>query len=502
MKTHLVFGFLTVFLLFIVIGSRKGEQFTFTDVVQMAQTMATEGYLTAAPALPKELLKLNYDQYRYIRWKDELTLWRKQGLPFQIRFFHPGYLFDRSVDIYEINGRSTERLRYSSDFFTFGKNVFKNDLPSTIGYAGFRVYYPLNKAEILDEICVFLGASYFRALPKDMHWGLSARGLAIDTAEPKRKEEFPIFTKFWLKQPEPFAKSFTFYALLESRSVTGAYQFELEPGAETRMHVKATLFFRKKGETIGYAPLTSMYWFGENTSNTFGDFRPEVHDSDGLLMLTGKGEWIWHPLSWAKHLQSNAFQDDHPKGFGLLQRDRNFSHYQDLEAKYHQRPSAWIEPINGFDQGEVRLIQIPTDDEFKDNVVSFWTPKNDPELLKPVELEYRIRWMGNSSNLSPLGRCTSTREDYKEEKYYRNFFLEFVGGDLDKLAEAPQVDIASASGSEIKDLKLEKNDFNQSWRVNFTTSTKDGSKPVELLCRLVTKDGKPLTETWSYSWTP
>lgn len=502
MKTHLVFGALTVILLFIVIGSRKGEEFSYAEVVKLARSMAVEGYLSAAPALPKELQQLNYDQHRDIRWRDELTLWRKDGLPFQARFFHPGYIFDRSVELYEIDGRNTERLRYSPEFFNFGQNVLSKPLTDSVGYAGFRIHYPLNQEAVLDEICVFLGASYFRAVPKDLIYGPSARGLALDTAAPKRREEFPIFTKFWLKKPDRFAKTVTFYALLESKSVTGAYQFEVEPGVETQMHVKATLFFRKKGEVIGYAPLTSMYWFGENTSNTFGDFRPEVHDSDGLLMQTGLGEWIWHPLSWSQQIQSNAFADDHPKGFGLMQRDRDFSHYQDLEALYHKRPSVWIQPLFGFDQGVVRLIQLPTKDEYMDNIVTFWTPKQEPPLLEPIALEYVIRWLGDAADLPSIGRCISTRQDYQEQPYYRHFFLEFAGGGLEKLTEPPRVDVNSPTGAAIDKIKIEKNEFNQAWRVSFEISTADQSKPVEQLCRLVNPDGKPLTETWSYTWMP
>ncbi|HEY5741314.1 MAG TPA: glucan biosynthesis protein G [Terrimicrobiaceae bacterium] len=392
MKLHLFFGLLTVVLLVIVIGSQRQEEFTFDDVISMAQAMATQGYMSATPALPKELRDLNYDQHRDIRWKDEYTLWRREGLPFQARFFHPGYIFERPVEIrYEVTDQSFERLRYSPEFFNYGKNVFRQKIPDTVGYAGFRIHYPINKPDVLDEVGVFLGASYFRAVAKDLVYGPSARGLALDTAVEKKPEEFPIFTKFWLRRPHRFGKHFTLYALLESKSVTGAYHFTVEPGVETRMHVKAVLFFRKKAEHAGYAPLTSMFWYGENTSDTFGDFRPEVHDSDGLLIQRGNGEWIWHPLAWSRQLQLNYFEDDHPKGFGLLQRDRDFNHYQDLEALYHKRPSIWVQPLNGFDQGAVRLVQLPTKDEFQDNVVALWTPAEAPPLLKPIEIEYVLR---------------------------------------------------------------------------------------------------------------
>lgn len=505
MKTHLVFGLLTVVMLVIVITSRHQEAFTYEDVVTMAQTMSREGYMSATPVLPKELQDLNYDQLRDIRWKDELTLWRAEGRPFQARFFHPGgEHLDRAVEIYEISGNGRPNLlRYSPDFFNFGKNVFKKRIPDSVGYAGFRLHYPLNKSDVLDEALVFLGASYFRALPKDAQYGASARGLAIDTAVDKQKEEFPVFTKFWLRRPDAYAKKMTIYALLESRVVMGAYQFEVEPGAETRMHVKATLFFRKKTEHAGYAPLTSMYWFGENTSNTFGDFRPEVHDSDGLLMQKNNGEWMWRPLAWAKQTQVNAFADDHPKGYGLLQRDRDFNHYQDLESLYHKRPSIWVQPLNGFDKGSVRLVQLATKNEFMDNVVAFWTPDEPPALQQPVEVEYLLRWLTDAGDLPPVGRCLSTRVDDQDKPYYRHFFLEFAGGELSQIKPEQTLvpDVASPTGANLTDIKVEYNDYNKSWRVSFYASSPESQKPNELTCRLLL-DGKPLTETWTYTWMP
>ena len=503
MKTHLVFGTLTVALLVIVIGRRQQETFAFDDVIRMARTMAAEGYLSTTPAQPRELRQLDYDQHRDIRWKDELTLWRREGLPFQVRFFHPGYIFDRAVEIYEVTGRTIERLRYSPDFFNFGRNTFTARFPESVGYAGFRIHHPLNKPDVLDEVCVFLGSSYFRAIPKDLVYGLSARGLALDTAAPKRSEEFPVFTKFWLRRPDRYSRSMFFYGLLESRSVMGAYQFELLAGEETHLRVKAVLFFTRKSEHAGFAPLTSMYWYGENTSDTFGDFRPEVHDSDGLLLERSTGEWIWHPLSWSKQLQLNSFADEQPKGFGLLQRDRDFNHYQDLEALYHQRPSAWVQPVAGFGRGSVQLIQLHARNEFMDNVTAFWTPEKPPVLLQPVEIEYVIRWFSEAADLPPLGRCVLTRVDDQDKDYYRHYFLEFAGGPLAELKPGitPQADVQSLTGAGISEIKVEWNDFNKQWRVSFVASTPENRKPQELICRL-TNDGKPLTETWSYTWLP
>ncbi len=502
MKTHIIFGLLTALLLVIVISSRSQESFSFDNVVEMAETMAHENYLSAAPAIPKSLRTLGYDAYRDIRWKDELTLWRREGLPFQARFFHPGFLFDRPVEIYVLPDNADKPLRYSPEFFNFGRNVFPEEFPETMGYAGFRLHYPLNKSDVLDEIAVFLGASYFRVVPKGLNYGMSARGLALNTVHTKQKEEFPVFTKFWLKRPDAYARQMTLFALLESPSVTGAYQFTLEPGDETRVVVKAVLFFRKKTDQVGFAPLTSMFWFGENTSNTFGDFRPEVHDSDGMLVQRSNGEWVWHPLAWSQQTQHNVFSDDHPKGYGLFQRDRDFNHYQDLEALYNKRPSVWVQPQWGFDKGSVQLIQLPTKDEFQDNVVAFWTPAEPPPLLQPVTLEYTLRWFSEANDLPPLGRCVVTRVDDQDDRYKRHFFLEFSGGPLAQLkpGETPRADISSPSGADISNQQVEWNDYNKTWRISFYASTPEDKKPHELICRLYFND-QLMTETWSYTWT-
>jgi len=502
-KTHLLLGALTAFLLVIVISNRHEEPFSYESVVAMAEEMAREGYLSAVATLPLPLRELNYDQVRDIRWKDELTLWRKEGLPFQARFYHPGGLHGRPVEIFQIADNGVEPLRYSPEFFDFGKNRLTGLLPQTLGYAGFRIHHPLNKAEVLDEVLSFLGASYFRAVAKNLHYGISARGLAINTSVPDTKEEFPVFTKFWLKRPDPFANHLSIFALLESRSVVGAYQFDVWPGTETHMIVKATLFFTQSPESVGYAPLTSMFWYGENTSNTFGDFRPEVHDSDGLLMERANGEWVWHALSWSQQKQHSVFGDEKPRGYGLMQRDREFAHYQDLEAKYHERPSVWVQPISGFEAGAIHLIQLPTKDEFFDNVIAYWSPEKPPKLLEPVRLEYLLRWLGENNDLPPLGRAISTRVDDQDKPYYRHFFVEFAGGPLQGLKpeEIPEVDVTSVTGANISELKIEWNDFNSSWRVSFYASTPENRKPNEFTCRLKWQ-GEPVTETWSYTWMP
>jgi glucans biosynthesis protein len=365
------------------------------------------------------------------------------------------------------------------------------------------VHYPLNRPEVLDELCVFLGASYFRALPRGLHYGASARGLALETYVPGRKEEFPVFTKFWLEKPSAFAEKFRVLALMDSQSVSGAYHFQIFPGNETRMEVEARLFFRKTPQMIGLAPISSMFWFGENTSNTFGDFRPEVHDSDGLLYRKENGEWVWRPLTWSRQTQVNLFSDPNPLGFGLLQRDREFSHYQDLEALYHLRPSLWIRPLEGFGAGSLVLIQLPTSNEYADNVTLFWKSERLAPAGSSAKIRYEMRWLKDAEDLPPVGRCVSTRVDDQEKKNQRSFHLDFAGGPLANLpgGVTPSWEAYSPTGAKILKPQLVWNEYNRSWRFSFQAVKSAGNQPQEILCRLTGRSGH-LTETWSYTWLP
>ncbi len=289
-----------------------------------------------------------------------------------------------------------------------------------------------------------------------------------------------------MRRPDTFSSQFTLLALLESRSVTGAYSFEVEPGEETRVRVHARLYFRRKVDKVGFAPLISMFWFGENTSNTFGDFRPEVHKSDGLLFQTDSGEWIWRPLAWIESPQVNIFANAGPKGYGLMQRDRDFSHYQDLNSLFHQMPSVWVQPVKGFNQGAVSLLQQPIHNDQADNVMAYWSPSVSPRPLEPVEIEYVLRWMTYSPELPPLGRCVSTRVDLQDEANRREIFLDFSGGPLDKVKQGdtpvPEVvspnDAATISNVKIERMNLANPGASASWLSARETRSRSNSAAV------------------------
>ncbi len=498
MKTHIVFAVMAALLLAFLISQTKKKTLTFENIIEQAQALSKQPFKEVPEVTSPLLKKLSYDQYRDIRWKDENTLWRRLGLPFQAKFFFAGHIHSKPVTLFQVNREAAGQLRFAPEFFDFGKNEIPASEAAKGGYAGFRLHYPLNRADYLDEVLVFLGASYFRAVAKDQAYGISARGLSVGTL---KKEEFPEFTTFWLVEPQPGATEMKIYALLEGKSVSGAYEFHIFPGVETRMDIRAVVFPRRDIEDPGIAPLTSMFWFGENTNNTFGDYRPEVHDSDGLQIERGNGEWVWRPLTWSKQLQVGVFDDENPRGFGLLQRDRDFTHYQDMEARYHQRPSVWVRPSGNWGKGAVHLVQLPTNNEYMDNVVAYWQPEGGMKKGQRYDINYSLRWFGESPAIPPLGRCLFTRIDFMDAPYYRMFVLDFGGGELSKLPAEALVTAdtwISASGG-IKDVQVQKNSYNDSWRVTFIASSDQLTKPLELRCALVL-EGRPLTETWTYTW--
>ena len=477
------------------------KHFDFETLRMQAKTLAASPYVEPATRVPDWLLKLSYDEHRRIRFDPNRSWWHQEGLPFQLQFFHPGFLLNRTVQISEIDGGKAEPIKFDPKFFIYDDVKKKGELPPSMGFAGFRILYPLNKSD--DELGAFQGASYFRMLCRNTVYGLSARGLALNTAEPGG-EEFPTFTEFWIEKPSMGATSLLVYALLDGPSVTGAYRFEINPGAETVTTVRAALYFRKAVKTVGIAPLTSMFWHGENTNVATDDFRPEVHDSDGLMIETGAGEWLWRPLTNPKTVRVAAFGDERPRGFGLLQRDRNFEHYQDLEASYHMRPSAWVEPMGGWGAGSVRLVELPTPDESNDNIVAFWTPDRLPPPGTPLELEYRLHWFTNQIR-PPAGYAIATRHGRTKthETDLERFVVDFTGPYLSKEGPDPAIEpvVTVGQGAKLAGATLQKNPYNGSWRVAFAIKPDGSGHPVELRCFL-RKPPHVLTETWTYLWQP
>ncbi len=490
------------------------EDVTFQSIESRAKDLANKAYVAPdKESLPKWMKDLSYDQYRDIRFNQDHALWAAEKLPFRTMFFHPGYIFREPVMLNEFTSTHTQRIRLAEAFFNYGPLIKKHgDLPADGGFAGFRLHAPLN-SEYFDELAVFQGASYWRALGKDQRYGISSRGIAVDTGAEGVQEEFPLFREFWLRKPEANDKAATVFALLDGPSYTGAYSFKIEPGDDTTVMVTAVLFARKEVKRLGIAPMSSMFWFGENSRRRFDDFRPEVHDSDGLAIRMSTGERIWRPLSNdTGKLEFSFFEMNKCEGFGLLQRDRRFSAYEDGEAAYHLRPSLWIEPTSDWGPGSVMLMEIPTTNELADNTVALWQPKETPKAGDRVEFSYKQHWTMTEDPSLAGGRVVATRtglHDWQPEQ--RTIAVEFAGGALEKPDEKDPTAVVQAVGTNSEKIKIQGVAVQKlpegRWRVGFQIApTAEGGKladcgPVELRCSL--RRGEAfLTETWAYRINP
>jgi len=484
-----------VFITILTTSLHAKEPFGFDSVADRAKKLAAEPF-RAPPSIPEFLTRLSYDEYRDIRFDTKRSLWRERG-NFQVQFVHPGLYYNYAVGINVVEGNEVRKLDFSPSLFTYGRNKFGDKIPADLGFAGFRIAFPLHRKGEFNHVMVFAGASYFRAVSKGEVFGLSARGVAIDTGLPNG-EEFPFFKEFWLERPAPSAHEMKLHALLDSPSLTGAYSFTIQPGERTIVNVRARLFFRKPVKELGISPLTSMFFFGEEKPRPPQDWRPEVHDSDGLLMHSGTGEWLWRPLGNPEKLRISYFEFNNPRGFGLLQRDRDFRNYQDLEARHELRPNAWVVPNGAWGRGIVKLVEIPSPNETNDNMVAYWLPRGLPPEGQPLDLVYRIYFDGNGPTDLLVGRVTATRIGAGDKEDWKRFVVDFEGGKIKTLPDSAPVKAVVTLGQngQLIQQNVARNAVTGSWRLAFQVKPEKG-KPLEM--RAYLQSGKDiLTETWSY----
>jgi periplasmic glucans biosynthesis protein len=478
----------------------EGSGFSFITARELARSLAAKDFQPQQNAdLPEALKKLTYDQYQAIRFRPERSLWKDEHVRFTAQFFQRGYLYQDPVKIHVIDGGRVSDVAFSPEQFDYETNSIPKDLPATLQFGGFRLLYPLNSPQKMDEVAEFLGASYFRVLGASQRYGSSLRGLAIDTAEPTG-EEFPRFTEFWLEKPHALAGGIRLYALLDSPSVAGAYGFVIEPGPTTFVKVEASLFFRKTPKKIGLAPLGSLFMTGQNRTRHFPDYRPQVHDSDGLLVQAGDGEWLWRPLvNPAEKHRISRFPSAEGKRFGLMQRDREFEDYDDLGSRFELRPSYWIEPGERWGPGAVELVEIPTPTEYNDNIVACWTPRNIPAPGQELHLTYRISASLAGPDEGPILRVRSTRVRPESGDAPPRFVIDFPGtaphpADLNTPGSA-QVQVTEG---QIRNLIVQTNDASGGWQAFFDL-TGAGDKRAELRLRLQSGN-EPESETWVYDY--
>jgi periplasmic glucans biosynthesis protein len=459
--------------------------------------------LSTEPFRPKPVVAgdLSYDLYRSIRGWPKQALWYGEKLPFLADFFHVGGLYKRAVDIFEVENGTARPKLYDERMFDFGAHEDAIRAAAEPAFAGLRLHYPLDGLNF-SEFAVFLGASYFRSIGLGQQYGLSARGISIGSGEPG--EEFPRFERFWIEKPQENDSSVTLHALLDSESLSGAFRFVIAPGVSTVMDVDATLFPRRELRNLGIAPLTSMFMRGASNRGPFRDFRPQVHDSEALSIRAGANEWIWRPLRNPAEVQISSFEAENPQGFGLLQRDRDFSRYLDLEARYDLRPGLWVEPVGEWGAGQVRLVEIPTTDEVQDNIVAFWTPERAPREGDELAFSYRLHW-GPAPPVGPaLAKVVGTYSgdggvSSSPDKSLRKFVIDFSGANLHRLAaDAPVRLVADASDAEVVNAVVLRNPPMDGWRVIIDARAGNGTE-AQIQCHLSLQD-RPITETWVNRW--
>jgi periplasmic glucans biosynthesis protein len=493
-------------------GGGPAKPFDYAWLKGQARYLASAPFQTSKDVLPPTMGGLSYDQYQSLRFRTDHSLWGDAGLPFRLQFFHVGRGFSQAVHLYEVADGQAREIIYDPGMFEFDKaGIDPALMRDHAGFAGFRVQFVTDwKA----DVAAFLGAAYFRAVGGDTRqYGLSARALAVDTAYP-RPEEFPRFTSFWFERPAKGSGAMTLYALMDSPSIAGALRFVIAPGGTLIMDIDSALYPRKAIDRLGVAPLTSMFFYGKNDRRAVNDWRPEIHDSDGLSMWTGAGEWIWRPLTNPAQNRLNSYFDENPRGFGLLQRDRNWDHYQDDGVYYDRRPSLWVEPKTGahggWGKGAVQLFEIPTADETSDNIVAFWNPAEKTKAGDEMLFSYRLFWGTRMPYSSPLAQTVATRTGIggtvgvKRQYYSWHFAVDFAGGELGALAKDANVEavISTNHGSTTEHVTTHYIDEIKGYRALFDVRPADDSNdPVDL--RLYLRiDGRPLTETWIYQWVP
>lgn len=507
------------------VSASDGAPFTFERLSKQAALLANSPFQEWRRPPAPALKKLTYDQYRDIRFNPAKSIWGDTSSPFRLQLFHPGWIQDDQVDIHLLEEGHVRDIPYDSFYFTFGPGVTEDVTGGDMKFAGFRVHYPLNSSKYFDELVVFQGATYFRALAKGSAYGLCARTVAVNCGGPG-PEEFPRFREFWIERPrniwyDPlklnlfWAPTIRVLGLFDGPSVAGAAEFFITPGSPTVMRCRVSMSARRHIPHLGVAPITSMFWYGPQSRRRFEDFRPQVHDSDGLLICNGAGEWIWRPLVDRYETRICSFLDQSTtKGFGLIQRERRFAAYEDLEARYQDRPSTWVIPSGDWGAGSVRLLEIPTENEFGDNIVAFWEPERPLEAGETREFSYELRWFQTDDSLPPTGHVVATRiadmadpEDVPlitdGKTALRKFVLDFTWNGIGSEQTRRDLDVEVRTGAAtlVGHPVQQFNEPDGTWRVFFKVKAPKGSDATDLSLVLRRK-GRPVTEKWTYLWRP
>jgi glucans biosynthesis protein len=468
--------------------------FNFDILLEDAKRRAAAPYTPPRNTEPSALDKLSPEQYRSMHFNPDAGIWRAEKLPFRLELLRAAPNLP-TVTVSTVEDGLAKDVVATPVMFQMSGARPNQFAKVSVPLSGFRVRSRINSNKVWDEFLVFQGASYFRAVAKNLLYGLSARGLAIDTGEPSG-EEFPVFTHFWIERPAPKANAIVIYALLESKSTTGAYKITAQPGVETLTDVEFTLFPRAELRVLGIAPMTSMFLFDEINRGQLDDYRPEVHDSDGLQITTKAGEHLFRPLANPLKLQVSSFTTQVPQGFGLVQRSRQQSDFEDFDAQYERRPSAWVTPKGDWGSGGVELLEIPSGRETNDNIVAFWRPAAPLPAGHPAQFAYTISWCAEPPLPKGLGKVIATRSGASIDRKRRVFVLDIVGAG-EKL-DGLRLDLSASAGA-ISNSSLVSNGELHGLRASFEIDPK-GADLIEMRLRVMRGD-TPVSETWLYRWT-
>lgn len=485
-------------------GSGAAYGFGYRTVFKVAQKLSLQPYKPMIK-LPPRLRppNLSYSTYQDIRFRPGRRIWLHSGRNFNVMLMPEGLYYDRPIRIHLVEKGHVRDLKFHRNWFTYPSSSFEARLPHGYGYAGIELTYPLNPKDPYNIFLVFAGASYLRGVGRGQHFGLSARGIAIDTGL-AGTEPFPRFSQFWLVRPAKGAHTMVLYALLNGHSVTGAYRFRVRPGKNLQLEVKATLFFRSRPRRLGLAPLTSMFFYGRNTARPAAAWRPAVHDSAGLAIHNGDGEWLWRPLINPKTVTTSSFEVQRLKGFGLIQRPRVFSTYEDLQARYDLRPNAWVTPMGKWPKGRVVLVELPESSETEDNVAAFYQPSSEPVPGRPVALRYKLTFGGDSVGHPPAGLASATfvgaglnpGQEGRKGACAVRFVVNFTGRELANKRSGVKADVSDIRPGRISDVHLRRGQPFGGWQLSFLARPRSG-EPLDLRAYL-TAGGDTLTDTWTY----
>lgn len=476
--------------------AEESVAFSRTSVIELARGLAAQPFVQPEPAVPESLLNLSYSDYQSIRFRDDRRLFVDPPTGFAVDLLHSGFIYRVPVEIFLVEAGKASKVTFDPEMFVY-QNTPAPAADAPLNFAGFRGRTALNQPDVMDEFLVFAGASYFRAIAKGQVFGLSARGLAIGTAE-QEGEEFPFFRSFWLEQPGD--GRMVVHALLDGPSASGAFRFTIRPGDVTVMDVEATVFARAAIKSLGLAPLTSMFLYDETARAGYDDFRPAIHDSDGLAIWNGGGERIWRPLHNPRLLQISSFADNGPRGFGLIQREKRYSEYEDLEALYHKRPSLWVEPIGDWGKGSVMLVEIPNVVEIHDNIVAFWKPETPLAAGSETSFTYRLTWGWDAPPVPDMMRVARTLAGKGTQDNWRRFIVDFANpvGPVGAPAQDFTATIASSVGA-VHNVVVMDNPEIGGIRVAFEIDPQS-STVADLRLDLL-RGGRAAAEVWVYRWT-